>query len=269
MRKWNGVPGPVTCMDLETSTVVGTDARTNPGRVQLTSCGECSHTHWEQSFDMMCPRVAFGNPAHQPHARNKRLSDTDSQDHAPRPAKALGPDSGTDEPGHKSATPSLMPLIYDELRALAAKLLSGQDRHQTLQPTALVHEAYLKLLGKGDWTDRAHFFNVAAMAMRQLLADHARRLSSQKHGGGWERVTLSGVSADEGGEVDTVALDEALRKLAKLNERQCRIAELRFLTGLSVEEAAEALGVSARTVELDWRIARAWLRRELEPDSRP
>ena len=160
----------------------------------------------------------------------------------------------------------LIPLVYNELRALAAALVHQNGWDGSIAPTALVHEAYLKLVGEsGEWKDRAHFFNVAAMAMRQLLADHARRHRARKRGGeGWTRVTLSGISAAKTRQdVDLTALDAALSKLNALNQRQARVVELRFLAGLSVGETAEALGVSDRTIEMDWRFSRAWLRREL------
>ena len=155
----------------------------------------------------------------------------------------------------------------DRLHALAEQWFAQQPADHTLQPTALVHEAYLRLAGESNrhWRgNRTHVFALAARAMRQVLIDYARRRSAAKRGRSWGRVTLSeAAGAGERRDVDLIALSEALDKLAHLNERQCRIVELRFLAGLTVEETAEALGVSPRTVKLDWRMARAWLLAEL------
>lgn len=183
-------------------------------------------------------------------------------------AKVLESAQGSREaPARDACTAAaLLPLVYDELRALAASLFVNQRPDQTLQPTALVHEAFLRLVRhRADgWNDQAHFFNAASMAMRQLLADHARARGALKRGGGATRVSLDEIelSRVENG-IDIVVLDAALSRLAALNARHARIAELRFLAGLSVEQAALVLGVSARTVEADWRFARAWLHREL------
>ncbi len=168
--------------------------------------------------------------------------------------------------GDKSAVGELMPLVYDELRALAGHIFEQQSPGQTLQPTAVVNEAYLKLVrgSDGDWETRAHFFAVAAKAMRQILIDHARRKKTQKRGGHFDRITLSGVptpAREEG--VDLVAVEAALEKLSALDARQADIVELRFFAGLDVKEAAHVLGVSTRTVEREWFAAKAWLRREL------
>lgn len=169
--------------------------------------------------------------------------------------------------GDRSAAGRLLPHVYEELRALAAGFLARQRPGHTLQPTALVHEAYVKLAGAVDanWQSRKHFFDVAAMAMRQLLTDHARRRATEKHGGQSARVTLSDVATPlvDAPDVDLLALDEALSKLSALDARQGRIVELRYLAGLTVEETADVLGVSPRTVKLDWQMARAFLRREL------
>lgn len=172
--------------------------------------------------------------------------------------------------GDRSAADRLLPQVYDELRALAGSYFRQQRPDHTLQPTALVHEAFIKLVGAADqsWRSRKHFFDVAAMAMRQLLADHARRAASQKRGGGAHRVTLSDAATplDNTPDVDLIALDEALSKLSGLDSRQGRIVELRYLAGLSVEETAEVLGVSPRTVKRDWQMARAFLRREISAE---
>ncbi len=172
--------------------------------------------------------------------------------------------------GDRSAVNRLLPEIYGELRALAGSYFREQQPNHTLQPTALVHEAFLKLVNATDqnWTSRKHFFDVAAMAMRQLLADHARRAASLKRGGGARRITLSEAVTplDDAPDVDLVALDLALTKLSALDPRQGRIVGLRYLAGLSVDETAEVLGVSPRTVKLDWQMARSFLRRELKSE---
>lgn len=160
----------------------------------------------------------------------------------------------------------LLPVVYEQLRALAGSFFAHQRPDHTLQPTALVHEAFVKLADKAQpvWNDRKHFFNVAAMAMRQLLFDHARRHGAAKRGGHARRITLDqALTPLSTNELNLEALDAALTKLARLDERQARIVELRFLAGLSVEEVAELLGVSPRTVKLDWYMARAWLKQEL------
>ncbi len=169
--------------------------------------------------------------------------------------------------GDRSAVDRLLPHVYGELRALAKSFFQQQRADHTLQPTALVHEAFMRL-AKGSpkgFSGRKHFFDVAAMAMRQLLTDHARRKSAEKRGGDLARITLTDMATPswEPLVVDVVALDDALTRLSELDPRQGRIVELRFLAGLSIEETAEVLDVSPRTVNLDWQMARAWLRREL------
>lgn len=169
--------------------------------------------------------------------------------------------------GDQSVVHELLPLIYDDLRALAGGVFGRPGAH-TLQPTALAHEAYMRL-AKPDqqgFTDRKHFLRVAAIAMRQLLADHARHRQREKRGGkDRKRVVLEEAVAvtEGGGGIDLLALEEALQELEKLDERQARIVELRFLAGLSVDETAEVLGISRRTVYLDWDMARIFLRRAL------
>jgi RNA polymerase sigma-70 factor (ECF subfamily) len=163
--------------------------------------------------------------------------------------------------GDANASARLMELVYEELRALAGSYARGRP-DQTLQPTALVHEAFLRLVDvpAGEWTDRAHFFAVAATAMRQVLADQARRRGAQKRGSAWDKVTLAGVALPgERDELDLLALDAALSELAALDERKHRVVELRFFGGLTVEEVAELLSVSVSTVESEWRAARSWL----------
>lgn len=172
--------------------------------------------------------------------------------------------------GDQKAAARLFPLVYDELRALAGRYFRRQNPGHTLQPTGLVHEAFLRLIDQtnAQWKDRAHFFAVAATAMRQILVNHALARNAQKRGGGRRKLALTNNWAvDEGSEFDAVELDEALRKLAALDERKAKVVELRFFGGLTVEEVAEVLGVSKATVEGDWRMARAWLSRALGPEA--
>ena len=168
-----------------------------------------------------------------------------------------------------AAAAALLPLVYDQLRALAASYFAHQPVGHTLQPTALVHEAYLKLAGgeNAQWESRAHFFAVAARAMRQILMNHARDKAAAKRGGGWHKITLDAAITPPGStsrEIDLIALDEALEKLGGLSERQARIIELRYFGGLTIDETAHVLGLGTTTVEDDWHLAKAWLRRELK-----
>ena len=159
-----------------------------------------------------------------------------------------------------------MPLVYGELRRLAKAHLRWERRDHTLQPTALVHEAYMRMVdqSKADCHSRAHFFGIAARSMRQILVNHAERHYAAKRGGRY-MVTLNEpvVSAKQESVVDLLALHQALDKLASLDERQCRIVEMRFFCGLTEEEIADVLTVSSRTVKRDWLVARAWLHGEL------
>lgn len=168
--------------------------------------------------------------------------------------------------GDPGAVDRLLPLVYDELRALARREMRRERSDHTLQPTALVHEAYLKLarLNRLEWRDRAHFFAAAAGTMRRVLVSHARRKRAEKRGGGAKDVPLENVvlAARERPE-DVLALDEALARLADLDSRQAQVVECRFFAGMSVPETAEALGISPATVKRDWTAARAWLNREL------
>lgn len=168
--------------------------------------------------------------------------------------------------GDRAALDRLLPVVYDELRGLAAYQLRRERSGHTLHATALVHEAYMKLAGGGSVParDRAHFLSIAARAMRQVLVDYARRRQAEKRGGGWHRTTLGeGDQAVEFRPAELLALDRALETL---EERQRRVVELRFFGGLEETEIAEALDVSARTVRRDWVKARAWLYRELYPE---
>lgn len=164
-----------------------------------------------------------------------------------------------------SSLDRLLPEAYEELRRLAARAMRDQRPDHTLQPTALVHEVYLKLSGSPNGpVDRAHLLATAARAMRHILVDHARARASEKRGGGGIKVTLSLADTPSRPEVlDLLAFDEALERLRALDEQQVRIVELRYLVGLSVEETAEALGVSPRTVKRDAAMAKAWLFHEL------
>ena len=168
--------------------------------------------------------------------------------------------------GDETALNELTPLVHDELRRLAHHYMGGERAGHTLQTTALVNEAYVRLIDWKNvrWQSRAHFFGVSAQLMRRILVDFARSRAYQKRGGGVLAVSLDEAAfvSDEKG-ADLVALDEALGSLAKLNERQSKVVELRFFGGLSVEETAEVLKVSSGTVERDWSLARAWLHREL------
>ena len=167
--------------------------------------------------------------------------------------------------GDRAALDTLMPLVYGELRRLAKNYFRRQPNH-TLQPTALVHEVYLRLLGHQSlsWQSRAHFFGVAAKTMRNLLVDHARSQKASKRGGSQVRLSLADADRpDSQAEVDCLALDQALEGLARLNSQYAQVVELRYFGGLTITETAEVMGVSHATVERDWKFARVWLKREL------
>jgi RNA polymerase sigma factor (TIGR02999 family) len=169
--------------------------------------------------------------------------------------------------GHPEAMDRLFPLVYWELRRIAHGQLQRERPGHTLGTTGLVHETYLKLVDqtRADWQDRAHFFAVAARAMRRILVDYARRHRTLRRGGGWRSVTLTDeATAVEQGE-ELIALDEALDRLATLNPRLSQVVECRYFGGLSEEETAKALGVTTRTAQRDWVKARAWLYQELRP----
>ena len=169
--------------------------------------------------------------------------------------------------GDAASLDALLPLVYDELRRRAGAYLRNERAGHTLQPTALVHEAYLKLVGGStiDWKDRAHFFGVAARAMRQVLVDHARARDTVKRGEGQVRVELdaAGDVAAPARSLDLLDLDRALSKLAALDERQSRLVELRLFAGLTIEESAEVLRISHATVSREWKHAEVWLQREM------
>jgi RNA polymerase sigma factor (TIGR02999 family) len=176
---------------------------------------------------------------------------------------------GRDEAGRAARAETLFPLVYGELRRLARAYMSREPDGHTLQPTALVHEAYLKLVdqSRADWKGKTHFFAVGARVMRRLLVDHARERGAEKRGGGWRRVTLSAAFGRDPGPglppEGLLDLHAALERLAALDEREARVVTLRCFGGLTVEQVAEVLGVSRRTVDNDWRHAQAWLKHEL------
>jgi RNA polymerase sigma factor (TIGR02999 family) len=169
--------------------------------------------------------------------------------------------------GQDGALEKLVPLVYRELRSLAASQLQGERPAHTLQPTALVNEVFLRLLDGREvaWQNRAHFFALAARMMRRILVDHARARLAEKRGGGAVPLLLE-ASFDPAPMSDRalLALDDALAALKRMDSRQCRIVELRYFAGLTLEETAELLGVSVATVKREWTMARAWLRREVE-----
>jgi len=175
--------------------------------------------------------------------------------------------------GDKAALDQLTPLVYDEIRRIAHRYVQHEREGQTLQTTALVHEAYLRLAGsqRVDWQNRAHFFAVTAQVMRHILIDHARRRQYVKHGGELQRVSFDAVTREalmmsQPRAAELLALDEALTELARLDPRKSRVVELRYFGGLSLEETADVLEVSAMTVRRDWRAAKAWLYKAVTGD---
>lgn len=174
--------------------------------------------------------------------------------------------------GERDALDRVIPLVYDELRRLARSRLQAEPTGHTLSTTALVHEAYLRLVDQthAQWRNRAQFLAIAATAMRRILVDHARRHRSDKRGGPLQRVSLedADLTVEERGEL-LVALDEALTRLAALDARQARVVECRFFGGLTEEETAQALGIGLRTAKRDWAKAKSWLYQEIYPDAMP
>ena len=172
--------------------------------------------------------------------------------------------------GDQAALDRLLPAVYAELHRQAERYMRAQPAGHTLQTTALVHEAYLRLVSRdgAGWNGRAHFFGVAAKAMRSILVDHARARRRAKRGGGGEQVTLAGLedSAGRARDLDVLDLDDTLARLAALDARKASLVELRYFGGLGIEEAAESLGISSATAKREWRLARAWLQRELSPE---
>ncbi len=170
--------------------------------------------------------------------------------------------------GDEAARADLMAVLYEELRARARNYLRRERADHTLQPTALVHEAYLRLINQNrvQWRNRAHFFGVASQVMRRILLDHARRHQADKRGGGVASMAVTAlIEVGESRDLDLIRLDDALTTLAELDPRQSRIVELRFFGGLSVEETAEVLGVSVATVMREWKIAKLWLFTQMQP----
>ncbi|HEY1261966.1 MAG TPA: sigma-70 family RNA polymerase sigma factor [Terriglobales bacterium] len=168
--------------------------------------------------------------------------------------------------GDRAALEELMPLVYDELRRLAGHYLRHERNEHTLQSTALVHEAYLRLAGQNtpQWQNRAHFFGIAARIMRQILVEHARSRNAGKRGGGAFRLTLdAAIEFAQQNNLDVLELDRALSELSELDEQQCRIVELRFFAGLTIEDTSEVLGISPATVKREWVTARVWLHRAM------
>lgn len=168
--------------------------------------------------------------------------------------------------GDQTALDNLMPIVYDELHQMAKRYMKRQDSDHTMQTTELIHEAYLKLAGnkETEWKNRAHFFGVAAQVMRHILVDHARSKNSQRRGGDKQRITLAEnqfVSNERADEI--VALDDALTRLAELDERKSRVVEMKFFAGLNFEEIAEVLQMSIITIKRDWSFARNWLSKEI------
>jgi RNA polymerase sigma factor (TIGR02999 family) len=173
--------------------------------------------------------------------------------------------------GDARAADDLLPLVYRELHRLAKSYMRRERQDHTLQATALVNEAYLKLVGEqGDWNDRQHFIGLAAHVMRRVLVDHARARNAERRMGGMQRVEMEDDLAVSVGQLDEVeALDEALHKLEKENPRRARVVELRYFSGLSIDEIAALLGIAPRSVKRDWALARMWLFRELRPGETP
>jgi len=170
--------------------------------------------------------------------------------------------------GDPEATDKLATLVYAHLREMAGQIFRRERPGHTLQPTALVHETFLRLMRdkKPSWKNRAHFFGIAAHAMRQILVEHARKTNAKKRGAGQQKLELNdSLEYSEEKSSQLEALDEALGRLENLHVRQAKIVELRYFGGLSIEETSQALRISVTTVKEDWRLARAWLRRELEP----
>jgi RNA polymerase sigma factor (TIGR02999 family) len=177
------------------------------------------------------------------------------------------------ERGEPHAAEELLPIVYEELRSLARRRMAAESPGQTLQATALVHEAYLRLIGDATtnaagWDNRGHFFAAAATAMRRILVERARRRRRLKRGGDRARIDLDeGKLLGTDQTVDLIELDDALQRLERYDERKCRVVMLRYFAGLTIEETAEALGVSPATVKNDWTYARAWLHRELSDET--
>jgi RNA polymerase sigma factor (TIGR02999 family) len=173
--------------------------------------------------------------------------------------------------GDRTALDRLVPEVYSQLRRMAARYLRKERPEHTLQPTALVHEAFMKLVDQREvhWQNRAHFFGVAAQLMRRVLVDHARERAAEKRGGGLRHVTLDDALAiGASNQIDILAVDDALNRLAAIDPDQVRIVELRFFGGLTIEETAEVLGWSSGSVKREWQVAKAWLQRDISGGNR-
>lgn len=171
--------------------------------------------------------------------------------------------------GERESLDALMAAIYQDMRRLAAHHMSGERKDHTLQPTAIVHEAYVRLIDQRstDWKDRLHFFAVASRIIRRILIDHARASEADKRGGNRTRISLADHDvAGPDRDIDLIALDEAMNELAEINPQQCKIVELRYFGGCTVEDVAEVLKIGKRTVDRDWQAAKAWLFLRLEGD---
>lgn len=171
--------------------------------------------------------------------------------------------------GKRESADALLSLVYDELRRIARQYLRKERSDHTLQPTALVHEAYMKLIDISDvsWQDRAHFFAVASNVMRHILVDHARARATDKRGGEARHIALEdAISLSDEPDIDLLALDEALKQLATFDEQQSKIVELRFFGGLTIEETARVLGISPATIKREWTMAKAWLFRRMKDE---
>jgi len=182
-------------------------------------------------------------------------------------SEELAPHLNAAAPGQARAANELLSLVYDELRRLAAKRMAAEAPGQTLQPTALVHEAWLRLTNdeKRKWNDRTHFFAAAAESMRRILVDNARRKRADRHGGGRQRVEVAEIVSAVVEESDNVlAVNEALEKFAQLDPEKAELVKLRYFVGMTIEQAAEALGISERTAKRYWAFARAWLHEEIK-----
>lgn len=191
----------------------------------------------------------------------------DADNAQPKPPEGMTAILAAVDAGDETAAERLLPLVYDELRALARHRMALEPAGHTLQATALVHEAYLRLLGDQpvQWANKAHFFAAAARAMRRILIERARRQKAARHGGGARRITLfEGAATEQGSEaVDLIALDDALEKLEKQDRQAADLVSLRYFAGLTIEETAQAMGLSPATVKREWNYAKAWLYAEI------
>lgn len=212
--------------------------------------------HGDERFLCHAKRLTGGVPAGLPFLRGNQMD--------------VSPSTATRllirwNQGDRNALDELLPVVYDELRRLARGYLHRERSEHTLQSTALVHEAYLRLVDQNtDWQSRAHFFGVAAQMMRRILVDHARARNAAKRGDGLKVTLDEGMALAEARSLDVLALDKALESLSAIDPQQGKVVELRFFAGLSIEETAEVLGISPATVKRDWSMAKAWLTRAMQ-----